>query len=283
MRIVRSLVAGGLAGAALLAFVGPADAITGPVDIRVEHDLPDDVNSVGPRVLEVTGVAPAAGPEITVADETENPSGWGGNVLVDIDPDADTITVEVEDQNCYDTVLVEITTDEVGAVTTDSDDLFAPGEEVTLTTSVAGGVVTLSWVSVNGDCPELGTEGAQAVFSYELAGPAEPAASLSPAAVQVGDPVTVTGDQCPNSPALVTITPEGGGDPIVTEDEVLGDPQGNWTYEIDTTDLAPGTYLVESRCVLADGAGFDYEELSFVVSAAPVPAVPTPAAPDFTG
>ncbi len=278
MRIVRSLTAAALAAGTLLVVAAPADAVTGPVDIRVEHDLvPND----GPRVLEVTGVTPGAGPEITVADEIDNPEDWEGNVLVDIDPDADTITVEVEDSDCYDTILVQITTDEITEIATISDELF-PEAPVTLTTSVAGGVVTLSWVSDEGDCPGIGDVGAQAVFSY--AAEVAPAATLTPAAVEAGDPVTVTGTLCPNSPVLTTVTPEGG-EPIVVEDEVLGDAEGDWTYEVDTTGLAPGTYLVESRCVLADGAGFDYEVLSFTVTQpgeAP-PAAPAPAAPSFTG
>jgi hypothetical protein len=283
MRKIPALfAASALLGAGVLAWSSPAQALDDPVDIRVEHDLDD--SPAGPRVLEVTGVTAGAGPEITIADEIANPSDWGGNVLVDIDPDAETITVEVEEDNCYDSVIVTITTDEIGSVTTLSDDLFEVSEEegpVTLTTSVAGGVVTLAWNSDEDDCPSLGDEGAQAVFSY---GPAEPSAEVSPAAVQQGDPVAVTGDQCPDSPVQIVVLPEGGGDPVA-EAEVMGDATGDWSYEVDTTDLEPGTYTVESTCVLPQGGEFAYEVLSFDVSALPVapPAAPAPAAPEFTG
>jgi hypothetical protein len=284
MRKVPALfAASALLGAALLASTSPAQALDDPVDIHVEHDL-DDSGS-GPRVLEANGVTAGPGPELTIADEIDNPSNWGGNVLVDIDPDAETITVEVEESNCYDSVIVEITTDEIGSVTTISDALFAPEDEedgpVTLATSVVGGVVTLAWSSDEDDCPSLGDVGAQAVFSY---GPAEPSASLAPAAVQQGDPVTVEGTLCPDSPVEIVVAAEGGGDPVL-ETEVTGDATGDWTYEVDTTDLAPGAYTVASSCVLPQGLGFDYDGLVFEVSAVPVapPAEPAPVAPDFTG
>ena len=280
------VVATALVGGALALWSSPAQAITGPVDIRVEHDLDDDGS--GPRVLEVTGVTPGAGPEITVADETSNPSDWSGNVLVDIDPDADTITVEVEDPDCYDSVIVQITTDEVGSVSVLSDDLFDPEDEsgpVTLTTAVDAGGVTLAWNSDEDDCPGLSEAGSQAVFSY---GPAGPVARLSPGVVEQGDPVTVTGTQCPSSPVQVVVAPEGGGDPVL-EDEVLGDEAGDWSYAVDTTELEPGAYEVLASCVFVEGQGFDYEVLAFEVSAEPVvaptalPAQPAAAAPSFTG
>jgi hypothetical protein len=267
-----------LLGSAILLTSNPAEAITGPVDIRVEHDLlPSDL---GPRVLEVSDVTPGDGPEITVADETENPDNWGGNVLVDIDPTNDTITVEVEEQNCYDTVVVEITTDEVGSITTLSDELFAPGDtSVTLTTSVVGGVVTLEWVADEFDCPGLGDAGSQAVFQVGGVGPS---ASISPESVQAGDPVTVSGTGCTNSPVEVLVVPDGQDEPVI-EDEVIGDAEGDWSYEIDTTDLDVGGYDVATRCILADGQGFDYEVLGFSVSFEPAPAEPAPVAPTFTG
>lgn len=291
MRTVRSLVAIALASGSLLVTAAPADAIASPVDIRVEHDLVPTED--GPRVLEALGVTPGAGPEITIADEVDNPSAWGGNVLVDIDPDADTITVEVEESNCYDTILVEIVTDEVGAVTVLSDDIFDPDSEegpVTLSTSVSGGVITLSWVSDGIDCPALDDAGATSVFSYELAGSDEPEASLSPASVQAGSSATVSGVGCPSGPVFATIAPEGGGAPIADDvEQTVADAEGDWTFDIDTAGLAPGTYVVETRCVQADLAGFDYDVLSFVVTApmptpTPTPrAVPVAAAPSFTG
>jgi hypothetical protein len=123
-----------------------------------------------------------------------------------------------------------------------------------------------------------------------------PTASITPGSVEQGDPVTVAwqaGEQCPNSPIVATVTATSGGDPIIDDEEqTTGDAEGVWSYEIDTTELAPGTYTVNTRCVLADGQGFDYNVLTFVVTAAPppppaeepeVPAEPAPAEPDFTG
>lgn len=267
----------------------PAGALDNPVDIRVEHDLiPGDS---GPRVLEVTGVTAGAGPEITVADEVDNPSDWGGNVLVDIDPDAQTITVEVEDQNCYDIVQVEITTDEIASIQTVSDELWDPDPATNpvipaLSTSVSGGVVTLVWNTDGTDCPDLNAVGSQAVFTYAEVAVLAPTASLAPSSVQAGTPVVVTGTGCTNSPVLATIGPEGGTPTVNDVEQVIGAADGTWSFEIDTTGLAAGTYSVATRCVLADGAGFSYDPLTFAVTVQPQPAqpaAPVPAAPAFTG
>lgn len=155
-----------VAGAALFAWSG-AGALTSTIDIRVEHNLVDEPDNQ-PRVLQATGVTAGPGFEVTVADEISNDSGWGGNVEVDVDPDAKQIIVQVEDDDCYDTVVVTIASSEITGVSTVSDDLFGdPG--VTLTTSVANGVTTLSWSGT--DCPSLGAVGAQAVFTYTEGGP----------------------------------------------------------------------------------------------------------------
>lgn len=121
-------------------------------------------------------------------------------------------------------------------------------------------------------------------------------ASLSPPEVEAGEAVTVVGDECPSGPIHVTIAPEGG-DPIA-DDELMAtaDDAGAWSFEIDTTDLAPGTYTVAARCVLADLQGYDYDVLSFTVTqpTQPTPTTepappeepapqPVPAAPTYTG
>jgi hypothetical protein len=178
---IRSLrypiVAGGaiVACTALFAWSG-AGAFTSTVDIRVEHNLIDDPTNQ-PRVLEVTGVTPGPGFELTIADEIANPSGWGGNVMVDIDPDTHQIIVEVEDQNCYDVVTVQITSDEIGGVATVSDGIFDTGQGVVLSTSVSGGVTTLSWAGT--DCPDLAVEGSQSVFTYTDAVPTSSTSSTT--------------------------------------------------------------------------------------------------------
>jgi hypothetical protein len=263
------------AGAALVGVATPSAAITTPVDINVSLNL-----SGAPRVFEVTGVVPGPGAELTEANEISNPNSWCGAVEVDIDPDADTISLIAADSDCFfESATVTVTTSELEGVTVVSDTLFQNADPVDA--SVAGGVLTASFSGPGSITVNAGA-GGMTVFSYAPA--AEPTVALAPSEVEAGDPVMVTGTGCVNSPVLVTYGPEGG-DPIVVEDEVIGDADGNWAYELDTTGLEPGTYDVTSRCVLADGQGFDYDPLSFVVSAEPVapPAEPAPVAPTFTG
>lgn len=184
-----------VAGTALFAW-SSAGALTQPVDIRAEHNLVDDPTNL-PRVLEATGVTVGAGVELTIADEISNPESWGGNVSVDIDPDTQQIIVEVEDSNCYDVVTVQITSDEIASVATVSDAIFETGQGVVLSTSVAGGVTTLSWAGTG--CPDLGVEGAQSVFTYTEAGPVTTTTSTT-------TPST-TSTTAPAAAAAATVTP----------------------------------------------------------------------------
>jgi hypothetical protein len=282
-KLARVAMAACLVGGVVVLGSAPSGAVTESVDIRVEHDvLP---GSPGPRVFEVIGVTPGPGIEVDDSDEVSNPAPWGNGSSVDIDPDADTITVaHIGGLTCYDSITVEITTSQIASVEVVSDALYRPDEPVALTTSVVGGVVTLAWLAddVNGTCPLLDT-GGTAVFSYTLVQPTEPTASLSPAAVAAGDPVTVTGNLCPSGPVMATIAPEGGTPIVDDEEQTVADEAGDWSFEIDTTNLAPGTYTAAIRCVQADLAGFDYEVLSFTVTVAAPPAEPAPAAPTFTG
>lgn len=88
------------AGAALVpATVSPltAGASTtgwtgGPVTIRVELDLHQE-DADGPLVQQVENVTPGDQVELTSADIIDNPSGWCGTLLVDIDPDTSTVRV----------------------------------------------------------------------------------------------------------------------------------------------------------------------------------------------
>ena len=120
-----SFVIGGFIAAPALA----ADA--GNVDIRVELDYLGDEGSPsdGPAVFEVTNVTIGAGPELTGANLTENPSGWCGSVIVDVDPDAKTITVSPDDDCNFTDVKLVITSPEFGAVTLVSDELLWPDDD----------------------------------------------------------------------------------------------------------------------------------------------------------
>lgn len=133
----RSAAAGGalLIGLAGLAAAAPASAATaGHVDIRVELDVVDaGGNSVrsGPAVFEVTDAAIGAGPELTGADLIDNPSEWCGNLTVDVDPDARTITVAAEDDCSFTDVRVWVSSPEFTSVTLVSDDLLWPSNQPT--------------------------------------------------------------------------------------------------------------------------------------------------------
>lgn len=156
-------------------------ALDDPVDIYAALDLPSI--SDGPRTFEVTGVVVGDGPELTGEDETGNPSDWCGDILVDIDPDAHTITVSADQEVCdFHTVVVEITTAEIASIAVvsdglaeaydDEDTLLVPG--ATLEATAAADGVVLSWTMIE-DYP-FDTAGVS-VFSYtEVADvPATPA------------------------------------------------------------------------------------------------------------
>lgn len=291
---IRTVLAVGVvlaaAPGALVASAAPPPLIERIVDIWVEHDRA--VGSAGPLVLWSGDALPGPGPELTLESHpVDNPSGWDGNVLVDIDPETQTITVEVENQGCYDDVLVKVRNIWMTSVATVSDDLFDPtGSPVSLTASMADpgddpGVV-LHWVSENGDCPGLNVEGSQAVFSYEATFYAP--MTVGPPVVTEGDPVTVTGWRCPNGivelRVLLTMTeawPHGGSNIPVIEAEANGGANGIWQYVIDTTGLEPAIYGVRGRCVLVEGQSFDYEGDGFMVTAGP--AEPVPADANFAG
>ncbi|NYF11171.1 hypothetical protein HDC94_002327 [Leifsonia sp. AK011] len=97
------------------------------VSIRAALDLPVNANSDGPVVFEVTDVTAGEGPELTEADLVENPSAWCGSVDVDVDPVSKTISIYTapDSEVCnFQTVSVTITSDQIGAITLESDTLF---------------------------------------------------------------------------------------------------------------------------------------------------------------
>lgn len=97
------------------------------VSIRAALDLPVNANSEGPVVFEVTDVTAGEGPELTEADLVENPSDWCGSVDVDVDPVSKTISIYTapDSEVCnFQTVSVTITSDQIGAITLESDTLL---------------------------------------------------------------------------------------------------------------------------------------------------------------
>jgi hypothetical protein len=168
----------------LLALSRP-DTLKNPVDIYAALDLPS--SSLGPRTFEVTKAMADDGPELTVENETSNPSDWCGDVKVDIDPGARTITVTRDQESCsYETAVVRIATNEIASVDVVSDELasrrVSEGKPLTaagatLDVAVTSEGVVLTWTSIDGE--KFYLDGVS-VFSYEQvhsshAGPATPA------------------------------------------------------------------------------------------------------------
>lgn len=182
-------------GVAALSLVLPtaATALTRPVTLRAELDLPSFERSVGPRTFEAVGVVVGDGPELGLDDEVANPSNWCGDVLVDVDPAGQTITVSADQRACdFEVVTVVLDTEEITSVDVVTDGLATTGSDgatpatgVALATDVTDGVVTLRWTGVEGE-----TEGETAIFymggtstfHYEWAPAAPPAPPTPPAA-----------------------------------------------------------------------------------------------------
>lgn len=158
----------------------PATALEGTVSIRAELDLPDI--GTGPLVYEVNDVVVGDGPELVgvsdgdAANSVSNPSSWCGDLTVDIDPVAQTITVMAGADPCdFQTLVVTVTSDEFTEVSLVSDALFnLDGQCVDevetctpdsgLTFGLAEGVATFSW-----NVSEGGYIRGAAVFSYTVA------------------------------------------------------------------------------------------------------------------
>lgn len=143
---IRSFAAA--AGAAALLLVGtvPATALENPIDIRVEMDLPDIGD--GPLVLEVLGVTPGDGPELTGANVIANPSDWFGTLRVDVDPVAETVTIDSDDVADFELVTVRITSTEIANLRVLSNTLgWDRGSGLELSYVADGTGATLTWVT----------------------------------------------------------------------------------------------------------------------------------------
>lgn len=182
----RTLVAAVASALLIAAVAAPAAALTDPVDIYAALDLPTD--SLGPRTFEVAAVVAGPGAELTAADETANPSDWCGDMLVDIDPVAQTITVSADQEVCnFETAVVHIETAEIASVAVVSDgfavatdgngDPLVPGATLAIQTAADG--VTFTWTMI--DTFDF-DNGGVSVFSYELVAD-QPAAPATPVIV----------------------------------------------------------------------------------------------------
>ena len=132
--------------ALLLVGLTPATALDDPIDIRAELDLPNADFTEGPRVFEVTGVTAGAGPELTGANQIANPSEWCGDIVVDVDPVAETITVDSDEVCDFELATVRITGPGLGGLELVANDFGrdgAKGLDLTHTWDNSG--VTLTW------------------------------------------------------------------------------------------------------------------------------------------
>ena len=185
----RTLTAFIAASALVLVAIGPAVAFDNPVDIYAALDLPSSELSAGPRTFEVTGVVVGDGPELTGYDGTANPTPWCGDILVDIDPVAQTITVSADQVVCgFETVVVRITTAEIPRLAVVSDGLpegydsdGAPIDpEAALEVTVDGTGVLLSWTAFEDGYFDMA---GVSVFSYAPVVPVGPATPAAPVVV----------------------------------------------------------------------------------------------------
>lgn len=112
--------------------VGAADEPL-TVDISVELDYLGKPPSPGAKTFAVTGVDATAGTwELTEDDELDNPGGWCGSVMVDVDPDRGLITVATEDDCNFHTARVRITSDRIADVRLVRENLWGAGiDEIT--------------------------------------------------------------------------------------------------------------------------------------------------------
>ncbi|MFW2512356.1 S-layer homology domain-containing protein [Demequina sp. SO4-13] len=125
--------------------------------IVVEIDLPTDDSGQGPMVFSATDVVIGEGPELTGDDEIANPSGYCGEVEVDVDLGMQTITVSSSSDACnFETadVSVEITGDFIlGGVELYSDSLF--DAETELEYYLYDGTLYASWTLIESGSPDM--------------------------------------------------------------------------------------------------------------------------------
>lgn len=252
----------------------PAGAeIQGPVDIRVELDLPYD-GSDGPAVFEVTGVTPGPGPELSSADLTDNPSNWCGSLVVDIDPDTSLVTITPDEPCDFERATVTITAAGVTGLFTVQDTLWQeedPPMSLVEAAAAAPGIVIV-WDNGGVDNSiDMAQDGA-AVFRYFTG-----TLAVAPASVAAGETATVSGDECATGTVEVSVPgrPAQGVTPAA---------DGMWSVEVDTTGLPEGPLTVSATCVFGD-TGFDYPTATLTIAApasttaAPTPTTAAPTAP----
>src|SRR6476646_11866850 len=119
------------------------------VDITVSLDLPNGSGSTGPKVFERDNVTPGPGVELDATDLKSNPSDWCGSLSVDIDPNAEHITVAPDEPCDFQTAEVTITGGGYTGLSVLSDTLWvnpeagSPGPTMDLVGATAA--AAMSW------------------------------------------------------------------------------------------------------------------------------------------
>ena len=166
-----------------LVFISPASALESMfVDIRAGLDLPHAESHKGPKAYAASEVLVGAGPELTALDLTDNPSDWRGDIAVDVDDIAGTITVSADGKPWdFETVKVSLATAainsfEFSTLELVSDELLEEGTPDMLSFGVADGEISLDWDVARGmDDPESTDMTGSAVFKYTRVKKAVPA------------------------------------------------------------------------------------------------------------
>jgi hypothetical protein len=219
------------------------------VDIRVELDLPYCCPDSGPAIFVANGVTPGAGVELDGSNLVANPSDWCGSLQVDIDPDAQTITISPDEGCDFETAVVTISTSEIATITNTSDNLWEtpdpPAPPMVRTEAASPTGVTIRWDT--GDAGDdsasvFMTDGGSAVFAFTTA---KPALTAVPTAVVRGDNITVSGDRCTGptaTPSITDGTTTNGGTAVTVNAD------GTWSTTLPTTGLTGATATVNANC-----------------------------------
>jgi len=162
----------------------PAWTGTGiPVDIAVSFGGINGDGSWtqdGPAQFQVDDRPVGPGVELSEWDADENPSDWYGCFAVDVDADAQTITVTPIVESDYGALVVEVTSPQLISVSLESDSLFETGDDEGnnwgLDWSFDSGALSASWsddlslydADEEADWADTAENGA-AVFSYTVA------------------------------------------------------------------------------------------------------------------
>jgi len=202
--------------------VAPATALTQPVDIAVL--LAQTTAEDSPvKAFVVEGVVVGDGPELTAEDLlAEESDDICGAVEVDIDPEAQTVTVTSTEDGCELGVLsVAVVSDEIASFTVASDDLVtsSPDGEPVVELDQTPGTVAAAWIA---DEERTLVLGGSAVFAYELVeATPTPTPTGTPTPTPTATP-TPTRTTAPTPPAQAPTKAAAPARPVVAQPTFTG-------------------------------------------------------------